>query len=96
MIFKIKTFDLRSVDFGTGKKVSPPRDFWNTCDCCGKKIVKGVVMSNSDIIGEDCYVVVQHVQNHAYFQDSEVKNERIFRMFGTTQKVQQYAIGTLK
>jgi hypothetical protein len=84
------------VDFRTGKKISPPRDFWNTCSCCGKKIVKGVVMSNGDTIGEDCHVVVQHVQNHSYFQDSEVKNQKIFKMFGTTPKVQNYAMETLK
>lgn len=91
MLNKLRKFDLRSACFHSGKKLSPPREFWNTCNCCGKKIVKGVVMSNADTIGEDCYEVVQRVQANSHFEDAEERNRKLFKMFGTLPKVQQYA-----
>lgn len=95
MLNKVKTFDLRSVCFHSGKKMSPPREFWNTCDCCGKKIVKGVVMSNGNTIGEDCYDVVQRVQTNRIFDDAEERNQKLFKIFGTLPRVQQYAKDSL-
>lgn len=51
---RVKMFDLRSVDFASGKRVSPPKSEWRTCACCGLPLVKGWEMSNGDSVGEDC------------------------------------------
>jgi hypothetical protein len=89
MITKVKTFSLKTVDFASGKKVSPPREFWESCDCCGKKIVQGVVMSNGDKIGDDCYEVVSRVPRELAAKGNA---EGLFKMFGTRKRVQEYAL----
>lgn len=58
MIFRSKKFDLRMVDFLSGRKVSPPKDEWKTCACCGQAIVKGWEMSNAHVVGEDCEDII--------------------------------------
>ena len=52
---RVKNFTLKEKDFQSGKMVSPPRDRWKKCDCCGLQIVQGVVMQNGDHIGNDCF-----------------------------------------
>lgn len=54
MLQRLKSFTLKEKDFHSGKMVSPPREFWKKCDCCGKPIVQGVVLNNGDHIGNDC------------------------------------------
>lgn len=86
---KVKKFSRKEKDFATGKMVSPPREFWETCDCCGRAIVQGVVMSNGDHIGDDCYEVVLRVPNELMFKGNA---DSLFQMFGTAPKVQRYAL----
>lgn len=92
-IHKVKSFNLKEKDFASGKMISPPREFWKTCACCGKAIVKGAVMSNGDLIGDDCENVVMRVRTNAMYDRS---SDGLFRMFGTPKRVQQYAIACSK
>lgn len=89
MISKLKTFSLKQRDFKSGRMISPPRSEWKTCNCCGRKIVKGVVMTNADYIGEDCHEVVVRVASN---KGSGFSNDTLFRNFGTEKRVQDYAI----
>lgn len=50
-------FDDRTVDFLTGRKVSPPLENRRVCECCKQRIVKGF-LTNFGPIGEDCYDVI--------------------------------------
>lgn len=58
MLQRVRKFDDRSVDFASGKKISPPKNLWKRCDCCGLPIVKGWTLSNGDNVGEDCDDVI--------------------------------------
>ncbi|MBN3801801.1 hypothetical protein GXB81_01820 [Paraburkholderia sp. Ac-20336] len=58
LIRQLRMFDDRAVDFLSGKKVSPPRNTWKICACCGLRIIKGYEMSNGDKVGEDCAVII--------------------------------------
>lgn len=84
-----RSFTLKQRDFRTGKLVSPPREFWKTCDCCGKAIVQGAVMTNGDHIGNDCWEVVQRVP---FEIKSKGSADGLFRMFGTLPRVRDYAL----
>lgn len=89
MIQKIRNFTLKQKDFSSGKMISPSREFWKTCDCCGKAIVQGVVMSNGDHIGNDCYEVVWRTP-------SAIKStngvESMFKIMGAKKCVRDYAM----
>jgi hypothetical protein len=87
MISKVRSFTLKQKDFASGKMVSPPREFWAKCDCCGKAIVKGAEMSNGDRIGDDCLWTVEQTKMAAKFSSVE----KFFKMAGTPAKVQKYA-----
>jgi hypothetical protein len=93
MIKKSHKFSLKQKDFVSGKMVSPPRDEWKHCDCCNKLIVQGVVMSNGDHIGNDCYEVVMRVPGELQYKGTA---EGLFKMFGTMPKVQAYALNAAK
>lgn len=85
-------FDLRAIDFHSGKRVSPPRSEWKTCNCCGRKMVKGFNMTSGDMVGEDCAEVIKRVQGNAFMG---IDNSGLFKMFGTEKRVQDFALGTL-
>ena len=92
MIHKTSKFNLKQRDFHSGRMISPPRSEWKTCNCCGRKIVKGVIMSNADHIGEDCHEVVIRVASHKACGFDDSHNESLFKAFGTEKRVQEYAI----
>jgi len=87
MINRASKFSLKQVDFASGKKVSPPREFWEVCDCCGKAIVQGFKMSNGDKVGDDCEEVISRAMSNIRMQ---LSNDSLFKMFGTPKKVQNY------
>ena len=89
MIRMAHKFTLKQKDFSSGKMVSPPRDEWKHCDCCGKLIVQGVVMTNGDHIGNDCHEVVYRAANEIKYKGNA---DGLFRMFGTLPIVQKYAL----
>ncbi len=89
MISKVRSFSLKVKDFSSGKMVSPPREFWKTCDCCGKAIVQGVVMSNGDHIGNDCFLVVERTP-YAIKSDKGIDN--FFKIMGAKKCLQDYAL----
>lgn len=53
-----RRFDDRSVDFRTGKKVSPPMIDRKVCDCCKQRIVKGA-FTTIGTLGDDCVEVAR-------------------------------------
>jgi hypothetical protein len=89
-VSKVGKFDLRVKDFHTGKLISPCKNTWNTCDCCGKKIVKGAVLSNGNMIGDDCENVRWRAQSSMRGAVAEVAS--MAKMFGLLPRVQKYMI----
>lgn len=89
MINRVKKFSLKQVDFASGKKISPPREFWEKCDCCGKAIVQGFEMSNGHKVGEDCEEVISRAMSNIRMQ---ISNDSLFKMFGTNKRVQDYIL----
>lgn len=87
-VTKIGKFDLRVKCFHTGKMLSPCKNTWNTCFCCGKKIVKGAILSNGDTIGEDCEDVRQRIQRSIRGPEAELAS--MAKLFGLQKKVQNY------
>jgi hypothetical protein len=87
MIQQVKKFSLKQRDFASGKMISPPREFWEKCDCCGKAIVQGYVMSNGDKVGDDCELVISRAMSNIRHL---IDNAKLFSMFGTPKRVQQY------
>lgn len=71
-----KKFDDRSVDFFTGRKVSPPLADRKVCDCCGQRIVKGF-FTNLGTVGEDCHEVIRRAQYLPSLQDYVDDQRRI-------------------
>jgi hypothetical protein len=51
---KVEQFDLRPVDFATGKRIAATRAEQIQCECCGKWICKGWVMDTGQRIGTEC------------------------------------------
>ncbi len=62
-----KKFDDRTVDFLTGRKVSPPMEDRKVCDCCGQRIVKGF-FTNLGTVGDDCKEVIHRAQHLSSLQ----------------------------
>ncbi len=83
MISKVRSFSLKQRDFASGKMVSPPRSEWVSCDCCGKAIVQGAVLSNGHRIGNDC----EEVRWRAAMGGDMAAT---YRMFGTPKRIQDY------
>ena len=54
----VRRYDIRPVDFDSGKRLAVPADQMETCQCCGKRIVKVCELSNGDKIGSECAVMV--------------------------------------
>lgn len=47
-------FDLRPVDFDSGKRMALPNSEKINCDCCGKKIAMGYNTLDGHKIGSEC------------------------------------------
>lgn len=84
----VRKFTLKQKDFLTGKMVSPPREDWVQCDCCGKLIVQGVELSNGDKIGNDCEEARIRVQRSC--RGAAVEIEALKKTFGLLPVVVQY------
>ena len=56
------TFDLRPVDFQSGKRLALPNDQKINCECCGRKIAKGVNLASGEKVGTECGVVSDHLR----------------------------------
>lgn len=78
MFKRSSRFDLRAVDFLSGKKVSPPKSEWRKCACCGLPIVKGWVMSNGESVGEDCEDIISRASSD--------------RRIGFAKDIEEYAV----
>lgn len=81
-IFIAKQYDIRPVDFQTGKRIAVAENEKKTCACCGKKIVKVSELNNGDLIGSECAVNVQFVNPN--LPEMGLKN------FGLSQKQLDY------
>lgn len=87
MIHRVKKFSLKQRDFASGKMISPAREFWEKCDCCGKAIVQGYVMSNGHKVGDDCELVIDRAMSN---NRHSIDNAKLFSSFGTPKRVQEY------
>jgi len=88
-----RKFTLKEKCFSSGKMLSPSREFWATCSCCGKPIVQGYIMGNGHKVGNDCYEVIDRAVNNVTFGRSNVS---LYKMFGTPKKVQEYILENIK
>ena len=64
MKFKTATFDLRPIDFQSNKRLALPNSEKIRCECCGRKIAKGVVLNTGEKIGTECAKVGRLLQDH--------------------------------
>lgn len=69
-------FDLREVDFDSGKRLPLPNDMKINCDCCGRKIAKGFNTNDGMKIGTEC------ANTHDFL--------RQYRQKGITQKAMAF------
>ncbi len=53
-----KTYDIRPIDFQTGKRIPVATSAMKTCQCCGKHIVKVNVLNNGKEIGSECATAI--------------------------------------
>jgi hypothetical protein len=54
-----RTYDIRPIDFTTGKRIPVANNAKKECDCCGKKIVKVTELNNGQILGSECAEFVE-------------------------------------
>ena len=60
----INKYDIRPIDFFTGKRLPISTEEMKDCDCCGRKLVKINEMANGDIIGDECINKINYILNH--------------------------------
>jgi hypothetical protein len=87
-VTKVKSFSLKTVDFHTGKSISPCKTEWINCDCCGKLIVQGVVLSNGHKIGNDCNDFRSAYQSAKQYSEEAVT--KLLNMFKPKSAVVSY------
>jgi hypothetical protein len=56
----IRKYDIRPVDFDSGKRLAIPREQMEECQCCGKKIVIINELSNGHHLGSECAAIIPH------------------------------------
>ena len=52
-----KKFDLRPINYDTGKRMALPTSEKATCACCGRKIAMGWMNVDGETIGSECAVI---------------------------------------
>lgn len=67
--------DIRPVDFETGKHLAIARDQMETCQCCGRKIVKIVHLTNGNRIGTGCAFHIERPDLAKAFKDELSKKQ---------------------
>lgn len=50
----VSNFDLRPVDFSTGKRIAISRDQMIQCDCCNRWISRGAKLTTGERVGTEC------------------------------------------
>jgi len=55
-VYKVKEYDVRPIDFVTGKRIAVTNEQRETCQCCGKKILKVTELSDGRKVGSECAV----------------------------------------
>jgi hypothetical protein len=66
-IYVTKRVDIRPFDFDSGKRLAIPADQQETCQCCGKKIVKVNHLNIGGIVGDECAeAITRHTNLWAY------------------------------
>jgi hypothetical protein len=62
MKHKAKRFDLRKVDYDTGKRLPLSSSERIKCECCGRKIVKGWILNTGEKVGSQCACVGEQLR----------------------------------
>ena len=83
-----RKWTLKQKDFLTSKMMSPHKQDWLHCDCCGKLIVQGVELTNGDKIGNDCEEARIRVQRSCRGAAAEI--EALKKTFGLLPVVVEY------
>lgn len=52
--FENRRYDIRPIDFLTGKRQAVAKEDMKVCACCGRSIVKIVELINGDTVGTEC------------------------------------------
>ena len=81
-IWITKTYDIRPVDFSTGKRIPVAQSEKKECDCCGTKIVKISELNNGKILGSECAELVRlYPQYSASFLQMSGKQVEFFNRY---------------
>jgi hypothetical protein len=77
-------YDIRPIDFASGKRLAIPTEQQETCQCCGKRIVKVVKLTNGDKIGSECANLVDLFR---FYSNDNIKASAAF---GVSEKQASY------
>lgn len=75
-------FDLRPVDFDSGKRLALPNNEKIACDCCGKKMAIGYNTVDGHKIGTEC----ANIANYLRYRDEITANN----MMGISKKQAEF------
>jgi len=64
MKYRVSAFDLRKIDYQSGKRLTATSEEKIACECCGRKIAKGIVLNTGEKVGTECAEVGQLLRNH--------------------------------
>lgn len=61
-VYVAKRYDVRPVDFDSGKRLAISEDEKATCSCCGKKIMKVAETNTGALLGSECVNLIDFAQ----------------------------------
>lgn len=61
-VYIVKRYDVRPIDFHTGKKLAVSDDEKAICSCCGKKIMKVAQTNTGALLGSECVNLIDLAQ----------------------------------